>query len=364
MQINQSDVELFNQRDPHQTIRELRQQILPKLKRLRVAALNVAKQRLSIDTESFATVERPANRSDAKEVVFSHEAYIGVTWPRSRNPLAVKTPDGKPRFYPPTYLFFGLYPDGHLQVKLVWYRYKLEASFRKELRVIVESQAGWLLNVLSQRGIHCLGDTDEPLEATLDRPNCVWSGKPLALPIMEGDTSWNEAIEDFVMLLPFAKVAWDLALGEIPDLTADCLALREQLLDIRPNRGSDEVALPDEVDPAGIYLEGSVHRVLVNAYERNLHARRLCVEHHGTNCSICGFNFGSVYGEVVEGFIHVHHLRPLSEIGGEYQVDPIKDLRPVCPNCHAVAHKRIPAYSIAEVRELLDAQKIQGPKRL
>jgi predicted HNH restriction endonuclease len=43
----------------------------------------------------------------------------------------------------------------------------------------------------------------------------------------------------------------------------------------------------------------------------------------------------------------------LSEIGGEYIVDPVADLRPVCPNCHAVLHRRIPAYSIEEVRVFL-----------
>jgi 5-methylcytosine-specific restriction protein A len=59
--------------------------------------------------------------------------------------------------------------------------------------------------------------------------------------------------------------------------------------------------------------------------------------------------FEQCYGEVAKGFIHVHHLRPLSEIGEEYEVDPIADLRPVCPNCHAVLHLRVPAYSIEEV---------------
>jgi len=34
----------------------------------------------------------------------------------------------------------------------------------------------------------------------------------------------------------------------------------------------------------------------------------------------------------------VHHLVPISKIGKKYRVDPIKDLRPVCPNCHAVIH--------------------------
>ena len=33
--------------------------------------------------------------------------------------------------------------------------------------------------------------------------------------------------------------------------------------------------------------------------------------------------------EVGEGFIHVHHIKPVSEIGETYQVDPIDDLIPV-----------------------------------
>lgn len=111
--------------------------------------------------------------------------------------------------------------------------------------------------------------------------------------------------------------------------------------------------LPEEIAATTALVEGAVCRVSVNAYERNPEARSRCIERHGTNCCICGFSFGAVYGQVGEGYIHVHHLRPLSEIRGEYVVDPVEDLRPVCPNCHAVLHRRIPAYSIEEVRSFL-----------
>ena len=115
--------------------------------------------------------------------------------------------------------------------------------------------------------------------------------------------------------------------------------------------------LPEEVPTTTAPLvEGAVSRVSVNAYERNPEARRRCIEAHGTRCCICGFSFGAVYGEVAEGYIHVHHLRPLSEIDGEYVVDPISDLRPICPNCHAVVHRRIPAFDIEEVRALLQSR--------
>lgn len=114
------------------------------------------------------------------------------------------------------------------------------------------------------------------------------------------------------------------------------------------------VSYPDEVGAGTEYREGAVTRVTVNAYERNPAARRACIEHYGTSCCICGFDFGMAYGPEVEGFIHVHHLCLLSGLGGEYVVDPIADLRPVCPNCHAVLHSRSPAYSIEEVRRFLE----------
>jgi putative restriction endonuclease len=111
---------------------------------------------------------------------------------------------------------------------------------------------------------------------------------------------------------------------------------------------------PEEVSGEDCLREGAVFRVSVNAYERSPVARKRCIEHYGASCFICGFNFGRVYGEVVDGLIHVHHLRTLSEIGEEYTVDPVADLRPVCPNFHAVLHSRTPAYSIEEVRALLN----------
>lgn len=68
-----------------------------------------------------------------------------------------------------------------------------------------------------------------------------------------------------------------------------------------------------------------------------------------------------MYGPEFAGFIHVHHLRPLSGIGGGYVVDPVEDLRPVCPNCHAVIHHGGRLRSIEEVRHLLALQRHAEP---
>lgn len=122
-------------------------------------------------------------------------------------------------------------------------------------------------------------------------------------------------------------------------------------------RKFDLNTFPDEVDDAIGFPEGGKYQVTVNAYERNRDARTECIEQYGTRCVVCGLSFGEAYGEIADGYIHVHHLRPLSEIGAEYRVDPVKDLRPVCPNCHAVLHLRKPAFSIEEVMELLREQR-------
>jgi putative restriction endonuclease len=111
--------------------------------------------------------------------------------------------------------------------------------------------------------------------------------------------------------------------------------------------------MPEEVPETDTYIEGAVCKVTINAYERNPEARIRCIERYGANSCVCGICFGAVYGVAAEGLIHVHHVRPLSEVGGEYIIDPIKDLRPVCPNCHAVIHRRVPPYSVEEVKSFL-----------
>lgn len=121
----------------------------------------------------------------------------------------------------------------------------------------------------------------------------------------------------------------------------------------RPPLGVRSFVSADEVVFHGRLVEGAVKSVLVNAYERNAEARRRCIEHYDPICSVCSFDFGEVYGNAVRGYIHVHHLKALSEIAAEYVVDPIADLRPVCPNCHAVIHSREVPYTLEELRELI-----------
>jgi 5-methylcytosine-specific restriction protein A len=102
------------------------------------------------------------------------------------------------------------------------------------------------------------------------------------------------------------------------------------------------------------YYEGAVTKVAVNKYERNSKARDICIKEYGYICSICGVNLEEIYGELGKEFIHVHHTVPLNVIGEEYEINPVNDLRPVCPNCHSIIHRRNPAYSIEEIKKYLN----------
>ena len=105
--------------------------------------------------------------------------------------------------------------------------------------------------------------------------------------------------------------------------------------------------------PVYVYQEGARRRVLSDRIERNPKARAACLAHYGLDCTICGFNFGDFYGNAGQGLIHVHHLEPLGASQSPRQTDPIRDLRPVCANCHAVIHRRQRPLGIEEVQSML-----------
>lgn len=119
--------------------------------------------------------------------------------------------------------------------------------------------------------------------------------------------------------------------------------VNDQLADYIDNYLHDDYSegvYPESAVPKDSY-EGALKKATVNRYERSSVARRKCIEYRGIKCAVCGMSFEERYGEIGKGFIHVHHIVPLNKIGSEYAVDYEKDLIPVCPNCHAMLHRKM-----------------------
>lgn len=120
--------------------------------------------------------------------------------------------------------------------------------------------------------------------------------------------------------------------------------------------GEISVQIAEEVDRNEVLIEGASKTISVNVFERNPTARSKCLAHYGYKCTVCSFDFEEFYGSIGQSFIHVHHIVPLSETGGEYELDPVKDLVPVCPNCHAMIHRTRPILTIAQLKAHLKAK--------
>lgn len=120
---------------------------------------------------------------------------------------------------------------------------------------------------------------------------------------------------------------------------------------VRKESKSSDHVYPDELDAQRPYFEGACRKITVNAYERDTKARKACIKHYGYRCAACNLDFAERYGALGKNFIHVHHIVPLANIGKKYTVNPVKDLIPVCPNCHAMLHRTKEVLTIDELKK-------------
>lgn len=104
----------------------------------------------------------------------------------------------------------------------------------------------------------------------------------------------------------------------------------------------------DEQEVA-LHVEGNAFNRHYMGYERNRKARQECLEYYGYKCSVCGFDFEKEYGDIGHEFIEVHHIVPIASIGKEYVVDPVRDLRPLCSNCHSMIHRHSQGLTLEEL---------------
>jgi len=93
-----------------------------------------------------------------------------------------------------------------------------------------------------------------------------------------------------------------------------------------------------EVEGDDSTLEGSSVETISRRYERKPINREICLALKGRRCWCCRMEFGEKYGPETEGMIEVHHRIPVAGMGPRYRVHPVRDLFPVCGNCHSVIH--------------------------
>jgi len=155
------------------------------------------------------------------------------------------------------------------------------------------------------------------------------------------DTRWqNLEIECHSRISKHADT--DQRVEIVADTAGLCLALCLLGLD------TEEFHNPAESAP-----EGARTTVVANRYERSPQNRRACINHYGSSCWVCDLDFSDTYGPLGDGYIEVHHMVPVAEMGPGYRPDPVLEMVPLCSNCHSMIHRGKSLLSPVELRELL-----------
>ena len=196
------------------------------------------------------------------------------------------------------------------------------------------------------------GRTGHDYPNRFDKEDLIWTGKT-------GAKATHESIER--MVKPGAEVHIFFRENNAEPFTYIGLGQPASIDDTVPVEirwtfaaQGHEDNLPDEdQDKVDSRIEGGSTEVIARRYERNPSARAQCIKHYGHRCQVCGVDFGEVYGPWGEGFIHVHHHTPISTTNGQYTIDPIRDLIPVCPNCHAMLHRKKDVITVDKLKGLL-----------
>lgn len=157
----------------------------------------------------------------------------------------------------------------------------------------------------------------------------------------------NEPWDHFkiVMTRPYSSL--ESSMKTLKQGLIDLLALLHSLT------SAPEDNLDQEIDHKLFKEEGEVTLETCRKYERSRFNRDLCLSYHGYTCAACGQLMKDIYGEPGFKVVHVHHVIPVSKMDGPRILSPIKDLVPLCPNCHNVAHRKNPPYALEELKRFL-----------
>lgn len=185
--------------------------------------------------------------------------------------------------------------------------------------------------------------------------------------VIENFTPFAEAVPakiagEYLETVPDNRASnyWRDGVRPVSQTDYDAILSHAQLLPAQPN----EVVQLRQEDPIDFVSanEGNKTTYFGTRYERRKDLRLKAIEIHGLDCKGCGFDFEQVYGEHAKGFIHVHHVMPISKFGGEKQVDPATDLITLCANCHAMVHrKRDSTLSIDELKAMVRGRWVFQP---
>lgn len=112
-------------------------------------------------------------------------------------------------------------------------------------------------------------------------------------------------------------------------------------------RGIEESGYPEGVESYRLHRHLERSGVLPALAK----AKRLA-ETGRLDCEVCGFSFGSVYGELGSSYIEAHHTVPVSSMS-EVKVTKVEEIALVCANCHRMLHRGEHLLTVDELQKIV-----------
>ncbi|MFE0840570.1 MrcB family domain-containing protein [Achromobacter insolitus] len=208
---------------------------------------------------------------------------------------------------------------------------------------------------MTEAKVHYKSDAKTALKAKAANFRAMLGGVWKQFPSVEIDlapsTSSNDtAFYEAANICAKYYSADDLPIEEVlvEDLKA-MLRLYGTLYEAETAGGFTAESVADE--PEGLLYEDLTRLRMHARIERNAKLTKQVKAKKGCVCEVCNLDFGKIYGELGEGYIEAHHLRPLSTLKGQkVPMDPEFDFAVLCANCHRMIHRSEYISDVSEFR--------------
>lgn len=144
---------------------------------------------------------------------------------------------------------------------------------------------------------------------------------------------------------------WDEFAGDRTRLAATASAIRAGLETESAPAISVDPDLEAEAAEGALLSRLHHYRERDSSLARKRKAQALA-QHGRLACEACDFDFGRAYGPRGEGYIEVHHLKPLETLTPGSRTK-LSDLAILCANCHRMVHAKSPWLTLDELKELV-----------
>lgn len=147
------------------------------------------------------------------------------------------------------------------------------------------------------------------------------------------------------------KVVWADYEGRRECLAADAALIRQAVIAVKESALAKlPAAEPYEGEEGGVVMR--LHKRYERDHKLVAEKRKVAAAAGSLACEVCQFDFKAAYGALGEGYIEVHHTKPVHTLVAGSKTK-LEELALLCANCHRMAHRNRLPLSLNALKEAI-----------